>query len=158
MWRVAPIDVRWDSKVVHPKHLPTQWGGFDPDGTLLLKDSRTKYWANTLVSPNCFHYLMPRSGSPDRPWEQQLVLDICRRITPTAPLRVRLFSTPGSRNEYYGEWVVERLQPVEKNRYQLTLRRLEDQSKGASVADEAECGPRFRSRNEERHAALRAAL
>lgn len=63
-----------------------------------------------------------------------------------ARLRVQLFSTPGSRNEYYGEWVVSELQ-LNGDRWELTLLRLHRQA--GAVAPRR--GTQHRSRNEREH-------
>jgi hypothetical protein len=143
--RVASRTARWTSTIVSDEHVPARWGHLDATAdTLSLKDTRHTHWPNTLVRPDLYHYLFPRA--PRRDWESALVDDIVTRVQQaTVPLRVRLFCTPGSRNEYYGEWVVSELLAVTPERYRLTLRRLAEQAPLAAPAT------KFRSRNEERH-------
>lgn len=152
MWRVAPSDVRWTASLVDAHHLPKQWGDFAPDGTLRLKDTRGKYWCNSLVSPNTFLYRIPRRSN--REWEGRLLTSIHKRVGTQVPLRVKLFATPGSRNESYGEWVVSEMATgQDPNVTELTLKRLHTQPQRHVSDDEQD---RYRSRNEARHADLLA--
>ena len=163
--RLAPSDVRWTATQAAARQVPAQWGELSTtsggDELLLLKDTRREYWNNRLVAPNRFVYSFPRSSGV--PFERALRGVLKRRVHPERPpLRVRLFSTPGSRNEYYGEWVVSELrtQTTRHNVSELHLVRLADQppevaasiAGGRRVAAEEGRRPAYRSRNEARHA------
>ena len=123
---IAKRDVRWTSIRARNKAAPDKWGCY-VGKVLLLKDTRKSVYNNELVAPNRFQYEIPAFST--YAWERQLIeriqsdWDACRTTV------VHLFSTPGSRNEYYGEWVVADLAPNPdrvRNKI-LHLRRLADQ-------------------------------
>ena len=126
--RFVSSSVEWDSVPTENVHMPKEWGEFEGgDDLLRLKDTRGKYWKNTLVSPNTFRYTFPRRSR--REWEERLSHRICRRVQTGTPLKVHLFATPAARNEYYGEWVVSQLEMGEgSDKCVLTLKRLEEQA------------------------------
>lgn len=153
---IASIDVPWTACLVSDKtDMPTQWGEFVGDDVLKLKDTRHKYWVNRLVRPNKFIYLFPRESR--RTWEIDLVSKIRTRVASSTPLLVELFSTPGSRNEYYGQWVVGelRIHGGSSHASELELFRLRNQgvTRDSVYGDsyEASASKRFRSHNEENH-------
>ena len=152
-WRCAASDVRWNARPAKNHVLPKTWGAFDASGTLLLKDTRSKYWKNRLVAPNKFIYSFPKCDKNTS--VRALVHRIRTRVTPDAPLCVHLFSTPGSRNEFYGEWVVSEIvhDTPRTDVSELVLSRLVTQH--AAVADAYAADPTaHRSKNETWHATV----
>ena len=145
-WTPAPDDVKWTASLV--PHAPKQWGEFHK-GILRLKDTRGKYWRNRLERPNKFVYVFPTTAKKD--WEKVLLSGIKDKVQNR--LKVQLFSTPGSRNEYYGEWVVKKMVPdVIPGVSELHLLRLQHQT-DEDVRTATGRAP-YRSRNECAHAAL----
>ena len=155
MWTVAPKTVKWTAQLVDNSQMPQKWGEFKAEGEVLrLKDTRHKHWKNRLVAPNKFVYQFPKRPNPKYSWESPLVSAIQRRVSTKVPLLVELFSTPGSRNEFYGQWVVEemRIETGESHVSELQLARLHNQSASVGATGYgSESAPRFRSRNEELH-------
>jgi hypothetical protein len=165
-WALAPADARWTAVRSDVEHTPREWGELlRGDALLRLKDTRGKYWPNRLESPNTFVYCYPTIGR--RHWEQDLLRRLHARVRSGKRLWVHLFSTPGSRDEYYGEWVVSELRPgARQGASELVLLRLREQSalyglryamhKGGAAEEEG-MGEAYRSRNERLHARLLAA-
>lgn len=137
---LAADDVRWTAAPAD--YPPRQWGDV-VSGEVRLKDTRTNKWPNRLVRNNHFVYCLPRAPRSD--WERQLVrhiLEVVRRERHV----VRLFATPGSRNESYGAWRCVSVRTLPAS-LELDLKRLEHQDgKGTKRPREEE-----RSANEARH-------
>ena len=152
---IAAEDVRWTSTRAASRHVPHRWGEMDAhEDVLLLKDTRREYWNNRLEAPNRYVYAFPTKSNSGCDATVRGILK--RRVRKDlAPLRVRLFATPGARNEFYGEWIVAKLRTTTDRLHvgELVLLRLAQQcpTLARRFADGAE---RFRSRNEARHAAL----
>lgn len=144
--RVAASDVAWTAQPSsEPPHL---WGHFKSEDLLLLKDTRSAHWKNELRTPNTFVYVFPRNSRHE--WERTLVNRLVRRYETGVPLVVHLFSTPGSRNEFYGEWVVDKMTAHRNsNTAELVLKRLEVQTPDLYARTR-----RTRSNNEKRHGRL----
>lgn len=139
---VAPSTVRWTARAVAKHHVPKLWGDFVNDDLIRLKDTHNPGWKNRLLSPNTFLYLFP-THSFRSAIETEFVHRLMARVATRRPLRVQLFSTPGSRDETYGEWVV---QSMNVERGELRLLRLQCQP------DEDEYhSSGHRSKNEEEH-------
>lgn len=125
--RVARDDVKWTS--LRCEGAPHRWGELDPEGQVLsLKSTCKPYWNNRLVSPSRFVYSFP--SNPKADWEHALVSRVTARIATHVPLEVHLFVTPGSRNEFYGQWAVEEWKATTSRPgvSELHLRRLASQS------------------------------
>ena len=162
-WTVAQEHtVKWTASRTHKAHVPKTWGVLH-DHVLLLKDTRRVY-RNRLEAPGRFVYQIPTH--PTKEWEAQLVRGIRKRVLSGDKVWVHLFSTPGSRDEFFGEWVVQELiRDVVPGTSELVLRRLRDQSPDVSAAygcdggggepreEEAASDP-YRSINEGVHADL----
>ena len=146
--RVAASDVQWTAQPCAEP--PRPWGEFRGDDLLRLKDTRTARWPNRLKAPNVFVYVFPRHARHE--WERDLVSKLIRRVETGVPLVVHLFATPGSRNEFFGEWVVSEIKPYASSA-ELILYRLAEQTPGLYAPT-----TRLRSRNEARHAHLLATL
>lgn len=142
-WTLAPVTVEWDAVPAPPDSMPPQWGALGPEGDVSLKDTRGAYWRNVLVRPNEFHYEFPAVERRD---SLQAVVATLLRAPPNT--LVHLYATPGSRNEYYGEWVLTSIVRVRADRARAVLMRLDVQREAASAATA------YRSRNEATHAAL----
>ena len=155
---LADALVRWSSVPAKKAHMPTFWGVWKGDA-LCLKDTRGKYWRNELVSPNTFVYTYPTTGHRTER-EATLVAQIHARLDAGAPLAVHLFATQGSRDEFYGEWLVTQRgnAPHRHGVGMLTLTRLAAQSTALLKAYTAGPETRFRSANEKRHGELLDAL
>jgi hypothetical protein len=150
--RVASEHVQWTAQpCANP---PAPWGVFRRPDLLLLKDTRTARWNNRLEAPNRFVYVYPRVGrGGDDVWEKELVDGIRDRVESGRPLFVHLFATPGSRNEFYGEWIAQKLVPKGAGSVELVLYRLATQTPGLYPPRKP-----MRSQNEARHAELLARL
>ena len=146
-WTLAPQNAEWDAVPAGGGTVPTLWGARSEDGTLDLKDTRGTYWRNTLVSPNEFHYEFPVI---ERRAPLQAVVDALLKAAPCT--LVRLYATPGARNEYYGEWLLETVVRTRPDRARAVLRRLAVQP----APPQTGCG--YRSHNEAVHAAFLATL
>jgi len=150
---VAGPDIKWTAERVEKESMPKEWGEMR-DGKLLLKDTRGSFWKNKLVSPNEFEYLFPRN--PSREWEKDIVTRIFQSVReaysdPNKALTVKLYSTPGSRDEYYGEWFAEKVSPSGARGMKLTMKRKRYQEKEQALFDE---GKKHRSKNEAHHEKL----
>lgn len=152
-WTLADLNVAWTASLSDNGRCPSQWGELLRENNVLrLKDTRGKYWRNRLASPSRFVYAFPSSAKYD--WEQAFLKRLNRRLYTGKPLWVHLFSTPGSRNEYYGEWVVVDVRvEVRPGVSEMELARLRDQSPELRVAY-GTGAVRYRSRNESAHASL----
>lgn len=146
--RFAADDVEWDATRACDECVPQRWGKW-ADGRLKLKDTQGGKYVNTLDAPNQFTYKLP-PGDYIKPWEQALV-DRLERERDTAV--VELFSSPGSRNEYYGEWAVHDMQET-----MVRLRRLRSQTPGLAAKYAGKAGPAYRSKNEKWHGEVLCAL
>lgn len=154
-WALATADVAWTSVRCDDTHAPSCWGELVED-VLRLKDTRGKYWRNRLESPDRFVYAFPTAPKYD--WERPFLKRLGDRLYTGKPLWVHLFSTPGSRIEYYGEWVVVDVRPkVRAGVSELVLARLREQSEALRL-HYATDAVRYRSRNESAHAELLAEL
>lgn len=146
-------DAAWTSVPARRDAVPAQWGEFDAQGTLRLKDTHSKYWVNRLVAPRHFLYVLPRNSL--KQWEANLIAAIEDGARAARPLLVHLFSTPGSRDEFYGVWRADDLRVCAERptAYELHLTRLAPQPADAHEACTAR-ERRHRSRNEKVHHAL----
>ena len=126
---------------------------------LILKDTRSAYWRNELVSPNTFLYTLPaRSKRRVGACHESRRTDRAREAK-TTPLKVHLFATPGSRDEYYGEWIVVHFAPeVRTGVAQLTLKRAAEQDQTLCEQYGMHAARPYRSKNENAHALLLAKL
>ena len=147
--KTAPSDVRWSSVLARSGCVPKQWGEWRSPRVLKLKDTKHRYWRNTLESPNTFRYAFPRNSK--RVQERLFVERMLAAMGEDAsPLRVHLFSTPGSTDEYLGEWIVEDVVPRDAEASVLVLKR--DAEQDAALLDEYAAHARARrSANEARH-------
>lgn len=174
----------WTSLPACRDAVPKQWGEFAGPGTLKLKDTHGKYWTNRLVAPRRFVYMLPRNsfkqweanliaGIEAAVADAGLAADamdvedgveedattegalLCARRGPLHPLLVHLFSTPGSRDEFYGVWRAASLRVCadRPTAYELHLVRLARQPPDVVDACTARAR-RHRSRNEQLHHAL----
>lgn len=146
---IASSKVEWDSVPVGKEHVPARWGELRGE-VLALKDTQKSSYSNKLVAPNRFHYMLPLRGRTD--WEEDLLDAIRRGI---GAREVHLFSTPASRNEFYGVWILYSLERKEGHQI-LTLYRLKHQD--PSLGYEHGGATEFRSRNEEWHGQVLSSL
>ena len=149
--RIASPTVKWTAKIAKRDSVPKRWGVLY-ETELRLKDTRHKHWQNHLAAPNRFIYSVP--ANPREEWERTMLakLKTHTRAENQPPIRVQLFSTPGSRDETYGEWIVEDiLENVRPGVSELHLLRLEEQTYPHALTSSA---TGFRSRNESHHARL----
>lgn len=153
----APDTIRWTATQAASRYVPRHWGEMR-DEVLILKDTRHPYWNNRLVAPNHFIYSFPsRSANPT---DVKLHSIFKQKIEhATKPLRIHLFSTPGSRNEYFGEWVLAGVSSNtadgsgrKSNVGELELRRLAAQDEALVDVYADRSAPKYRSRNEGMHA------
>lgn len=156
-WALADVNVEWTAMLCDNKRTPVKWGDMSKDdNTLRLKDTRSKYWNNRLEAPARFIYSFPSNAKYD--WEKPFLQRMTTRIRTGRPLCVHLFSCPGSRNEYYGEWIVVDVRfNVRHGISELILGRLRDQSELLHTYYALE-ERRYRSHNESVHAAYLATL
>lgn len=110
MLDLAAADEPWTSVRAEKEDVPTRWGEFEDVDTIRLKDTRNAYWSNRLVSPNEFVYMFPTIPKQRDP--SDFVKRLRERVRTLKPLRVKLYATPGSRDEYYGEWVVRAMREM----------------------------------------------
>lgn len=156
---VADESVCWSSVPAKRTQMPSYWGDWKGKDVLRLKDTRGKYWCNELVAPNQFAYTYPsRNHRSER--DAELVESIHARLQKATPLVVHLFSTPGSRDEFYGEWVITHhgTAPGRDNVGVLTLSRLAAQSPSVLRGYTAGPATRCRSHNEVVHGQLLSTL
>ena len=104
---LAEPTVKWTSIPVQRRYVVPSRRGELRQSHLLLKDTRRKKWNKRLVSPHRYAYVIPTVGSES--WERDLCSDIHRRHREGRNVFVHLYATPGSREEYYGEWVISDL-------------------------------------------------
>lgn len=130
--------------------MPDQWGELRGADVLRLKDTKRSYWCNELLAADHFVYKFPKS--PKATWECRLVDAIQNRHE---SLVVHLFSTPAARNEYHGEWDIDRIAPDKSrsNVVEMHLRRRPMQSTELADRYRETRGP-HRSLNERLHHAL----
>lgn len=145
---LADASVEWTSiRVERNRIVPESWGEFR-SSVLFLKDTHRGMWQNRLEAPNRFVYVLPKEGKYHK--ERQLCGAIRQRHADGRALRVHLYATPGSRQEYYGEWEAVGLKDAGPTRMELVLGRLETQPDVASFKRKRD-EDAFRSNNERAH-------
>lgn len=146
---LAGPNVCWTAVPVEKGAIPGRWGELR-GAHVHLKDTGRGIWNNRLEAPNRYVYQFPTRSK----WmeEGQLIDAILSGHDPTHGkfLRVRLYATPGSREECYGEWASLQIRDAGWGRKELVLGRLKDQPclGKRTISDH----PVYRSANEATHA------